>query len=177
MRARGGSCLEIITVFLISRPARAPERVELQQRGARQKALSIITSKRRELMMSHKNITTSRNTSLLFHKVNKIIIMCQLLGMNSATPTSFSFCFRGFCLRGGGTDIHKDGWGIAIYEGRGLRSFLDCAACASSPVAKFLKEYPTQTCVSGCIGASFRATSFLSSSFLIRLFFLLYYRT
>ena len=69
--------------------------------------------------------------------------MCQLLGMNSATPTSFSFCFKGFCERGGGTDCHKDGWGLALYEGRGLRTFLDVQACSKSPVARFVQDYPT----------------------------------
>jgi len=71
--------------------------------------------------------------------------MCQLLGMNAASPTSFSFCFKGFCHRGGDTDKHKDGWGLAIYEGRGLRSFLDVKACSKSPVAKFVEAYPTRT--------------------------------
>ncbi len=69
--------------------------------------------------------------------------MCQLLGMNSAAPTKFNFCFKGFCERGGGTDRHKDGWGLALYEGRGLRTFLDVKACAKSPVARFIQAYPT----------------------------------
>lgn len=71
--------------------------------------------------------------------------MCQLFGVNSAKPTSFSFCFKGFCRRGGDTDCHKDGWGIALYEGRGLRTFLDAQACAKSPAARFVQEYPTKS--------------------------------
>jgi glutamine amidotransferase len=38
-----------------------------------------------------------------------------------------------------------DGWGLAVYEGRGLRSFLDTKACARSPVARFVREYPVRT--------------------------------
>ena len=61
--------------------------------------------------------------------------MCQLLGMNCAAPTDFGFSFRGFCRRGGHTDIHSHGWGLAIYEGKGLRTFLDPLPAAESPVA------------------------------------------
>lgn len=72
--------------------------------------------------------------------------MCQLLALNSSSPATFRFCFRGFCRRGGDTDVHKDGWGLAMYEGRhGLRTFRDLQACARSPVAKFVQDYPCQT--------------------------------
>lgn len=71
--------------------------------------------------------------------------MCQLLGMNCATPTDFSFSFRGFCQRGGSTDIHAHGWGLAIYEGRGLRTFLDTLPACTSPVAKLVSQYPMKT--------------------------------
>ena len=42
--------------------------------------------------------------------------MCQLLGMNCNTPTDIVFSFTGFATRGGRTDEHKDGWGIAFFE-------------------------------------------------------------
>ncbi|KAI2494092.1 glutamine amidotransferase [Fragilaria crotonensis] len=71
--------------------------------------------------------------------------MCQLLGMNCATPTDFSFSFRGFCQRGGTTDIHSHGWGLAIYEGRGLRTFLDTEPASTSPVAELVSVYPIKT--------------------------------
>ena len=51
--------------------------------------------------------------------------MCQLLGMNCNVPTDICFSFTGFQARGGATDIHRDGWGIAFFEGRGVRMFLD----------------------------------------------------
>ena len=71
--------------------------------------------------------------------------MCQLLGMNCATPTDFSFSFRGFARRGGATDKHQHGWGVAIYEGRGLRTFLDPLPAAESEVAGFVERYPMKT--------------------------------
>eukprot|EP00562_Extubocellulus_spinifer_P000769 CAMPEP_0178483052 /NCGR_PEP_ID=MMETSP0696-20121128/7037_1 /TAXON_ID=265572 /ORGANISM="Extubocellulus spinifer, Strain CCMP396" /LENGTH=459 /DNA_ID=CAMNT_0020110561 /DNA_START=57 /DNA_END=1436 /DNA_ORIENTATION=- len=70
---------------------------------------------------------------------------CQLLGMNCKRPTDFSFSFRGFSRRGGDTDIHRDGWGIAFYEGRGLRTFLDPEPAADSPIAKFVANYQVKT--------------------------------
>jgi len=71
--------------------------------------------------------------------------MCQLLGMNCAAPTDFTFSFRGFSQRGGVTDVHSHGWGLAIYEGRGLRMFLDTLPCSSSPVAALVANYPIKT--------------------------------
>lgn len=71
--------------------------------------------------------------------------MCQLLGMNCATPTDFNFSFRGFCRRGGETDNHSHGWGMAIYEGHGLRTFLDSQPAAHSKIAAFVENYPIQT--------------------------------
>ena len=71
--------------------------------------------------------------------------MCQLLGMNCATPTDFNFSFRGFAKRGGETDKHEHGFGVAIYEGRGLRTFHDTLPAAKSSVATFVANYPIQT--------------------------------
>lgn len=71
--------------------------------------------------------------------------MCQLLGMNCNTPTDICFSFSGFQKRGGLTDIHKDGWGIAFFEGRGVRQFLDPQASAYSPLAELVKNYPIRS--------------------------------
>jgi glutamine amidotransferase len=68
--------------------------------------------------------------------------MCQLLGMNCNVPTDICFSFTGFRRRGGDTDIHSDGWGIAFFEGRGVRLFLDPRPSAESPVAELVRRYP-----------------------------------
>ena len=47
--------------------------------------------------------------------------MCQLLGMSCNVPTDICFSFTGFQARGGMTDEHQDGWGIAFFEGKGVR--------------------------------------------------------
>ncbi len=71
--------------------------------------------------------------------------MCQLLGMNCNTPTDVTFSFAGFAQRGGRTDHHADGWGIAFFEGRGARLFVDPCAAAESPVAELVRRYPIKS--------------------------------
>jgi predicted glutamine amidotransferase len=81
--------------------------------------------------------------------------MCQLLGMNCNTPTDVTFSFRGFAQRGGNTDQHADGWGIAFFEGetgaegasddKGLRHFVDHQAACDSPVAELISRYPIKS--------------------------------
>ncbi|MDY7539647.1 class II glutamine amidotransferase [Undibacterium sp. RTI2.1] len=71
--------------------------------------------------------------------------MCQLLGMNCNTPTDIVFSFTGFATRGGRTDEHKDGWGIAFFEGNGVRHFVDHQAAVTSPIAELIKRYPIKS--------------------------------
>lgn len=67
--------------------------------------------------------------------------MCQLLGMNCNTPTDITFSFEGFRRRGGLTDNHKDGFGIAFFEGKGVRVLKDNKPCASSLLADLVQQY------------------------------------
>lgn len=82
--------------------------------------------------------------------------MCQLLAMNCNRPTDINFSFEGFRLRGGCTDQHVDGFGIAFYEKNGLRVFRDNASSATSPVADLVERYPICSC--NIIGHIRRAT-------------------
>lgn len=81
--------------------------------------------------------------------------MCQLLGMNCNTPTDIGFSFAGFRRRGGDTDHHSDGFGIAFFErsdcvsgldgGKpavGLRLFHDDKPSHASAVADLVNHYP-----------------------------------
>lgn len=61
--------------------------------------------------------------------------MCQLLAMNSKKTANINFSFTGFRLRGGVTDDHTDGFGIAYFEPTGLRLYCDDRAAMDSPVA------------------------------------------
>jgi predicted glutamine amidotransferase len=68
--------------------------------------------------------------------------MCQLLGMNANTPTDVCFSFAGLATR---ADEHKDGFGIAFFEDRGLRYFVDHHSARDSPVAKLVQHYPIRS--------------------------------
>jgi predicted glutamine amidotransferase len=65
--------------------------------------------------------------------------------MNCNVPTDIVFSFTGFARRGGHTDTHHDGWGIAFFEGAGVRHFVDHQAAVASPVAELIKHYPIKS--------------------------------
>lgn len=76
--------------------------------------------------------------------------MCQLLGLNANNPTDIVFSFTGFRQRGGNTDDHKDGFGIAFFERNkdgklSLRSFYDDKPSAFSPLADFISDHPVKS--------------------------------
>lgn len=71
--------------------------------------------------------------------------MCELLGMSANVPTDICFSFAGLVPRGGGTGPHRDGWGIAFYEGPGLRAFHDPLPSADSRIAELLVSYPIKS--------------------------------
>lgn len=81
--------------------------------------------------------------------------MCQLLGMSANTPTDIVFSFEGFRKRGGLTDHHEDGFGIAFFEADnalaaskpsgGVRLFHDDQPSATSPVGDLLRHYPIKS--------------------------------
>ncbi|HEY6133964.1 MAG TPA: class II glutamine amidotransferase [Rubrivivax sp.] len=68
--------------------------------------------------------------------------MCQLLGMNANTPTDVCFSFTGLATR---AEEHKDGFGIAFFEDRGLRLYVDHHSARASPVAELVKGYPIRS--------------------------------
>ena len=68
--------------------------------------------------------------------------------MNCNAPTDVTFSFTGFAQRGGRTDEHADGWGIAFFEGgndKGLRHFVDHQSACDSPVAELIRRYPIKS--------------------------------
>ena len=68
--------------------------------------------------------------------------MCQLLGMNANTATDLVFSFTGFARR---AEEHKDGFGIAFFEGAGVRLFVDAQSASTSPVAQMVRNYPIRS--------------------------------
>ncbi|MAI36989.1 class II glutamine amidotransferase [Alteromonas genovensis] len=76
--------------------------------------------------------------------------MCELLGMSANTPTDLCFSFTGLTRRGGETGPHKDGWGVAFYEGKGVRMFHDPEPSATSPIADFVSTLPIKSKTAIC---------------------------
>ncbi len=68
--------------------------------------------------------------------------MCELLGMNANTPTDVMFSFAGLAQR---AVEHRDGFGIAFFEDKGLRLFVDPASATDSPVAQMVRRYPIKS--------------------------------
>jgi glutamine amidotransferase len=68
--------------------------------------------------------------------------MCQLLGMNANTPTDVMFSFTGFATRAA---EHKDGFGIAFFEGAGVRLMVDAQSARASPVAEMVRRFPIRS--------------------------------
>ncbi|MEC8426987.1 MAG: class II glutamine amidotransferase, partial [Pseudomonadota bacterium] len=71
--------------------------------------------------------------------------MCELMGMSANVPTDICFSFAGLMQRGGGTGPHRDGWGIAFYEGKGARCFHDPNPSVNSRIADLVKEHPIKS--------------------------------
>src|SRR5262249_40348021 len=71
--------------------------------------------------------------------------VCELLGMECNVPTDIVFSFSGLALRGGKKGPHKDGWGLSLYDGNAVRTFLEPSAAADSPLARYLRENPIKT--------------------------------
>jgi predicted glutamine amidotransferase len=65
--------------------------------------------------------------------------------MECNVPTDIVFSFSGLALRGGARGPHADGWGLALYEGRSVRTFLEPAAAANSALAAYIRSNPIKT--------------------------------
>jgi glutamine amidotransferase len=65
--------------------------------------------------------------------------------MSANVPTDICFSFTGLMQRGGRTGPHRDGWGIAFYEGKGLRCFHDSEPSADSRIARLVADYPIKS--------------------------------
>lgn len=71
--------------------------------------------------------------------------MCELLGLCANEPADIRFSFSGLKERGGKTGVHKDGWGICLYEGPVSRAFHDPKASIVSEMANFFQSTPLKS--------------------------------
>lgn len=71
--------------------------------------------------------------------------MCELFAMSSRLPATVSFSLDEFTRRGGLTGPHRDGWGIAWYDGLDARIVREPLAAASSVCVQFIQTYPFES--------------------------------
>lgn len=71
--------------------------------------------------------------------------MCELFALSSRMPTVVDMSLEEFSRHGGLTGPHKDGWGIAYYDGRDVRLIRDTTAAASSDWVRFLGCHPVHS--------------------------------
>ncbi len=71
--------------------------------------------------------------------------MCELLAMSANMPTDICFRFAGLMKRGGQTGPHRDGSGIAFYEGKAFREFKDPEPSCDSVIASLVRDYPIKS--------------------------------
>lgn len=62
--------------------------------------------------------------------------------MNANVPTDVMFSFAGLARR---AEEHKDGFGIAFFEGKGLRLFVDPHSARESALAAWIQRYPIRS--------------------------------
>lgn len=67
--------------------------------------------------------------------------MCELFSLASEYPANVSFSLEEFKRHGGLSGPHKDGWGIAFYEGKDIRLIRETDAAATSPCLEFLRQH------------------------------------
>jgi len=67
--------------------------------------------------------------------------MCELLGLSSNLPAKVTLSLQKLAEHGGLSGPHKDGWGVAYYEGADVRLFKEAEAAANSEGVRFIAEH------------------------------------
>ena len=68
--------------------------------------------------------------------------MCELFAMSARQPANVRFSLEEFSQHGGLAGPHKDGWGIAWYEGADVRLVKEPSAASDSACLEFIQEHP-----------------------------------
>lgn len=71
----------------------------------------------------------------------KLGSMCELFALSSQLPTRLTLSLERFAAHGGREGPHRDGWGIAFYEGRDARVIREPAPASDSPCVELLHRH------------------------------------
>jgi glutamine amidotransferase len=78
-----------------------------------------------------------------FYKVFKT--MCELFAMSAKYPTKVSMSMDIFASHGGDVGPHKDGWGVAYYQGNEAWQLKAAESAAYSDSLKFVRSHAPET--------------------------------
>ena len=67
--------------------------------------------------------------------------MCELFAMSSRYPTSVGFSLETLARRGGHDGPHKDGWGVAYFEGYDAFLLREPSPAAESGLVRFMEKH------------------------------------
>jgi glutamine amidotransferase len=71
--------------------------------------------------------------------------MCELFAMSSRMPATLSFSLERLARRGGAEGPHRDGWGIAFYEGPDCLLLREPRPASESPLMRFMEQQGLRT--------------------------------
>ncbi|MEW8015005.1 MAG: class II glutamine amidotransferase, partial [Candidatus Sedimenticola endophacoides] len=76
--------------------------------------------------------------------------MCELFALSSRIPTTVGFTLERLARRGGIEGPHRDGWGVAFYEGADVFLLREPRAAAQSDLVRYIERHapPSQLVVS-----------------------------
>ncbi|MCF7992692.1 MAG: class II glutamine amidotransferase [Thiohalocapsa sp.] len=66
--------------------------------------------------------------------------MCELFAMSSRVPATLGFSLERLARRGGAEGPHRDGWGLASYEGRDCLLLREPMAASESPLMQLMER-------------------------------------
>ena len=66
--------------------------------------------------------------------------MCELFAMSSRYPTSVGFSLETLARRGGHEGPHKDGWGVAYFEGHDVFLLRESSPASESGLVRFMEK-------------------------------------
>jgi glutamine amidotransferase len=71
--------------------------------------------------------------------------MCELFAMSSRMPATLGFSLERLARRGGDEGPHRDGWGIAFYEGPDCLLLREPRPASESPLMRFMEHQGLRT--------------------------------
>ncbi len=76
--------------------------------------------------------------------------MCELFAMSSRVPATLGFSLERLARHGGAEGPHRDGWGLAFYEGRDCLLLREPRPASESPLMQFMERQGLRTKLGLC---------------------------